>query len=298
MTSHNNHNLRNSKRQKSIAVWPFVVLALLLLTGFFVIKAINSQRAAKSDSNPPAEAAMSASTDITVHYPNLEIAKYTRDNDGVNTILKNYEGFTVSFNPANHTPDWAGWELLNSETSGEFSRNNKFWQDDSLTGCPTSADYSNSGYDRGHLCPAADQKWSEKAMKDCFVMANMCPQDHALNAGAWQTLEKKERIWAQRDSALVIVAGPIYSDTDTKRIGDAGVRIPSAFFKVILAPYIENPRAIGFIFPNMTSPGNMENYSMTVDEVESVTGFDFFSSLPDEIENKVESAKSFTEWNR
>lgn len=135
-------------------------------------------------------------------------------------------------------------------------------------------------------------------MNDCFVMTNMTPQDHSLNTGAWNTLENKERLWAERDSALIIVAGPIYADTDKKRIGDSGVRVPSAFFKVLLAPYVEKPRAIGFVYPNMASPGNMENYSMSVDQVEELTGLDFFSSLPDDVEEMVESRVSFTEWNR
>jgi len=109
-------------------------------------------------------------------------------------------------------------------------------------------------------------------MNDCFVMTNMTPQVHALNNGAWKTLEKKERLWSQRDSALVIVAGPIYADSDTKRIGDSGVRVPSAFYKVLLAPYLSNPR-------------------------ERLTGLDFFYNLPDDIENRVEANSSFTIWD-
>lgn len=208
-----------------------------------------------------------------------------------------YTGFKVSFNRHNRTPNWVAWELLGVETEGVASRHNKFWQDVNVEGCPTTGDYRNSGYDRGHMCPAAEQKWSEEAMNDCFVMANMCPQDHALNSGAWNTLENRERNWARRDSAIVIVAGPIYENGDTKTIGN-GVLVPSAFFKVLLAPYVEQPRAIGFVFPNMSAPGNMQNYVMTVDDIEKLTGYDFFSSLPDDIENEVESKASFREWNK
>lgn len=207
-----------------------------------------------------------------------------------------YEGFRLSFNHHNRTPNWVAWELLATETNGEARRHNKFWQDMDVEGCPTTNDYRGSGYDRGHMCPAADQKWSQKAMDDCFVMANMCPQDHALNSGAWNTLENKERTWAVRDSALVIVAGPIYSKDDVKTIG-GGVLVPGAFFKAILAPYQERPRAIAFVFPNMSAPGNMQNYVMTVDDLEQLTGYDFFASLPDSIENEVESVASFREWN-
>lgn len=214
------------------------------------------------------------------------------------TDLKNYEGFRVSFNKDNHTPNWVAWELLGTETEGMVPRHNKFWQDLDLEGCPQTSDYSRSGYDRGHLCPAADQKWSETAMTDCFSMANIAPQAHELNTGAWKTLENKERLWAQRDSAIVIVAGPIYTDADTQRIGETGVRVPGAFFKVLAAPYLPEPRGIAFVYPNMTAPGNMENYVMTIRDVEKLTGLDFFHLLPDDIEEAMETSASFRDWNR
>lgn len=214
-------------------------------------------------------------------------------------IKKDYHGFTLSFNSDNHTPNYVAWELLQSETDGPHNRDGRnFWQDADVPGCPTTKDYTNSGYDRGHIIPAADQKWHPDAMRDCFTMTNITPQDHALNAGAWATLEEKERVWARRDSALIIVAGPIYNNSDRRRIGEAGVRVPSAFFKVLLAPYLDKPRAIGFIYPNMQAPGNMADYAMSVDEVEKITGFDFFSALPDDIEQDIESNYSFKTWNR
>ena len=129
-------------------------------------------------------------------------------------------------------------------------------------------------------------------------MANICPQKHEINNGAWKTLETKERQWAERDSALMIIAGPIYTDQDRERIGRMGVRVPGAFFKVLLAPYLENPRGIAFVYPNMTAPGNMQDYAMSIDDLEKILGYDFFPSLPDDIENKVEPEFSFKEWNR
>ena len=222
---------------------------------------------------------------------------FARVAPGTPEQIVEYEGFRVSFNKDNRTPNWVAWELLESETDGPFSRSDNFWCDPSVVGCPDIPDYKRSGYDRGHLCPAADQKWSEKAMSDCFSFANMAPQDHSLNSGAWQTLEKKERLWANRDSAIVIIAGPIYESKTPKTIGD-GVKVPDAFFKVIIAPYLENPRGIGFVYPNMSSPGNMKDYSMTIDEVEKITGIDFFYNLPDDIENQIESVASFKEWDR
>lgn len=229
------------------------------------------------------------------HYPNLEYAEILSN---INDQIKEYNGFVLSFSSENHTPNWVGWELLSSEVGGSVSRSDKFWTDNEIVGCPTHSDYKHSGFDRGHMIPAADQKWDTEAMNDCFVMANICPQDGALNSGAWNTLEEKCRLWTQRDSAIVIVAGPIYKTSDRKTIGENKVRVPSAFYKVIVAPYLENPRGIGFVYPNMSAPGNMQNYVMTIDDVEELTGIDFFCNLPDDIENEVESVSSFKEWNR
>lgn len=232
---------------------------------------------------------------VADHYPALETVVLPEELD---SQTKEYVGFTISFNKDNKTPNYVAWELLGSETSGENERSNKFWTDPDIEGCPEYYDYSRSGYDRGHMCPAADQKWSAQAMEDCFVMANICPQLHALNGGAWNTLENKERQWAKRDSALMIIAGPIYDKADTKRIGEAGVRVPGAFFKVLAAPYLDKPRGIAFVYPNMDSPGNMQDYAMSIDDLEKTLGYDFFPSLPDDVENTIESTFSFKEWNK
>lgn len=270
-----------------------IFFVLLIGVGFFLYARTNAETSPGAVSGDNERISQSGNADGS-NYQGLDRVKVPAS---LASEEKSYEGFRVSFNADNRTPNWVAWELLGSETEGEVGRTNKFWQDEELEGCPTTDDYKRSGFDRGHMCPAADQKWSQTAMEDCFVLANICPQDHSLNSGAWKTLEDKERQWARRDSRIVIVAGPIYENSDTQRIGEAGVRVPSAFFKVMLAPAIDKPRAIGFVYPNMTAPGNMQNYSMTVDEVEEITGYDFFYNLPDDIENEVESKASFVEWN-
>ncbi len=224
----------------------------------------------------------------------LDKVEHTKD---VPSVVKEYEGFTVDFNPENRTPNYVAWVLQGHETDGATSRSNKFWTDEELDGCPDTRDYSHSGYDRGHMCPAGEQKWSDKAMHHSFVMANICPQKHELNTGAWKTLEDKERSWARRDSAIVIVAGPIYDISDSETIGRNKVRVPSAFFKVLLAPFAKPMRAIGFVYPNMKCDGNMQAYAVSVDDVEKMTGLDFFSALPDDIENDIEATVPFKDWN-
>lgn len=217
--------------------------------------------------------------------------------DYLDSQIKEYEGFTVSFNEYHHTPNYVAWELLASETVGPHSRkSNKFRWDGAVNGCPEHEDYTHSGFDRGHMIPAADCKYSAKAMEDCFYLTNICPQNHSLNSGGWKKLEEACRQWALRFKAIVIIAGPIYKNTDTRFIGETGVRVPSGFFKVILDTSSPEPKAIGFIYPNASSPGQISSYAVTIREVEKLTRFDFFYQLPDTLEEILETQYDYRLW--
>ncbi len=215
-------------------------------------------------------------------------------------LTVDYEGFTVSFNTRMHVPNYVAWELTADEAAAtEVTRNSaKFRQDTAVDGCPTTDDYRNSSFDRGHMCPAADMKWSRKAMDDCHYLTNIAPQTHKLNGGPWQTVEANCRKWAERDSALIIICGPILTDRLTSTIGDNGVIVPERFFKVVYAPYANPPRGIAFILNNFDTTGGAQAGATTIDEVEAITGFDFFSALPDDIENKIESESNYQLWQR
>lgn len=211
--------------------------------------------------------------------------------------MVDYEGFSLSFNKKMHVPNWVVWELTGEEVAGTFPRKDNFRGDDNVAGSAEKWDYSYSGYDRGHMAPAGDMKWSKKAMDESFYMTNMCPQAKSLNTGAWKRLEEKCRQWAEIDGSIIIVCGPVLTDPIEEYIGDSRVAVPQRFFKVILSPYADEPRGIGFIMPNSKVPGGMQAAAVSIDEVEHVTGLDFFSSLPDEIENKVESQCKFHYWS-
>lgn len=279
MTSHQ----RNARRIRRRTLSPLTVLIICLMCAGVVWL---SFRLYAGVNNPSTQTLSGIENINTVLTPNQ------------NSQIKNYTGYTVGFNEENHTPDWVAWELLGSETEGITSRSNKFWTDTDLEGCADPRDYTSSGYDRGHMSPAAEHKWSDKAMHDSFSMANICPQFPALNRGVWQTLEKLERHWAKRDSAILIVAGPIYTDNDRTTIGRSHVRVPSAFYKVLFAPYGDKPKAIAFVFPNVHVAANIKDFAMSVDQLEEITGYDFFHALPDEIENPTEAVSSFKEWTR
>lgn len=208
-----------------------------------------------------------------------------------------YSGMEISFNPQAHIPNWVAWELTADETRGTVGRETKFYADNQVYGCAEHYDYNYSGYDRGHMAPAGDMKWSREAMHETFSMANICPQVKSLNTGAWKRLEEKCRQWAKADSAIVIICGPILSEQPIEYIGDTRVAVPRSFFKVILAPYAHPARGIGFIMPNGKVPGGMQAAAVSIDEVERITGHDFFSALPDNIENEVESQCDFHYWS-
>lgn len=206
-----------------------------------------------------------------------------------------YTGFTVSFNADLHIPNYVVYELTRSEVQGEEPRSNKFLCDERVKGCPTTTDYTGSGYDRGHMAPAADMKWNKKAMNESFYLTNICPQNHSLNAGGWKRLEEKVRAWADRDSAIIVISGPLL-DGPVSRLA-SGVAVPTGFFKVVLAPFASPVRAIAFVYKNEGGQKKVELQATSVDEVEQLTGFDFFSSLPDDIETEIEKSSNYNEWN-
>jgi len=209
----------------------------------------------------------------------------------------NHAGYIVSYNPDYRVPNWISYELTEYEIKGHLKRTDKFVVDPDVKGvCATNEDYSHSGYDRGHMAPAADMKWNTRVMKECFYFSNMCPQKHSLNAGRWKTLEEKARDWAEQDSAIVIVCGPIV-EKGYQTIGSNKVVIPQRFFKVILAPYLDYPKAIAFIMKNDKESLPLSSYAVSIDSVEKVTGMDFFSALPDDIENRIESTNSTSGWD-
>lgn len=214
-------------------------------------------------------------------------------------VMLAYKGFDVFFNPEAHQPNYAAWVLRPENTDGPFSRKDvDFAPDSRVDGCATLADYKGSGYDRGHMVPAADMKWDRRAMADCHYLTNMCPQLNSLNAGAWATVEKNARKWALKHGALVIVAGPVLTDRLTRTIGKSQIPVPERFFKVILAPEADPPMGIGFLMPNGFVEGGAQATVVSIDQVEAATGFDFFSALPDDVENAVEASATLRHWNR
>ena len=215
---------------------------------------------------------------------------------GMSDTLVNYgEAFAVHFNSTRGIANCAIYELVSNELNGTAERGNEVMQDSGVKGCPSPQDYAGSGMDRGHLVPAGDLKWSETAMRQSFLMTNICPMHKALNEGGWAKLEEKVREWTARDSALLVFTGPVVSESDTT-LANSHVTVPGAYYKVIMAPCVRPVRAIAFIYPNGHSGGRLRQYAVSVDKVERKTGLDFFPTLPLNEQERLESTINLDAW--
>ncbi len=214
---------------------------------------------------------------------------------GMNDTLVRYDAFDVHFNSERSIANCALYELVNNELYGTVERDNEFTADPGVKGCPLPEEYAGSGLDRGHLVPAGDLKWNGTAMRQSFLMTNVGPMHKALNEGGWAKLEEKVREWTARDSALLVFTGPVVSDGDTT-LASGRVKVPSAYYKVIMAPCVRPIRVIAFIYPNGHSGGRLQQYAVSVDEVERRTGLDFFPTLPPEEQQRLESPVNLDAW--
>ena len=208
------------------------------------------------------------------------------------------KGYTVSYNNATRNPNWVAWHLTKSHTYGSNQRSGEVFTEDVSVSRPraTDADYYNSRYDRGHMCPAGDNKWDKEAMAQSFLFTNVCPQNHGLNKYEWNDLEMLCRDWAREYGAIDVVCGPVYSSSgEQKTIGKNRVWVPDAFFKVVLCRQ-GKAKAIGFLYRNEGKKQPMADAVCTVDEVERLTGLDFFPELDDKIENRIEATATLTDW--
>jgi len=217
-------------------------------------------------------------------------------NDRPEQILKRV-AYTASYNSDLRIPNWVAWQLTGAHTEGKNKRAGVKFQEDTDVPLPRAVDfdYVRSGYDRGHLCPSADNRWDATAQEQSFLLTNVCPQDHNLNVGDWHELENLCRKWAKTYGSIYIVAGPVLLKGKHKTIGKNKVTVPEAFFKVVLCMEGE-PKAIGFIYRNESGNRPKSYYVNTIDDVERITGIDFFPALPDNVEKAVEATCNLEEW--
>lgn len=217
------------------------------------------------------------------------------------SLLINHTGFILSYNLDTNCPNWVAWDLTEEEAySTQFKRSNDFRGDTMVPPLHRveGYDYKQTGFDRGHMCPAGDMKWNASAMSECFLMSNICPQIPVLNQQWWEHLESACRRWASQEGCVYICCGPIYNNQSEARfIGEeVKIRVPDAFFKVVVSLRQGKEKGIGFYYRNDDTHQTMGSAAMSIDQVEELTGYDFFSELPDEVEKRIESQNKLSNW--
>lgn len=213
-----------------------------------------------------------------------------------NEKVIHHTGYAFSYNELHEQANWVAYQLTASETNSVISRSDKFRVDPAVkTGTAENKDYAASGYDRGHLAPAADMGWSATTMSESFYYSNMSPQLPTFNRSVWKRAESLVRTWAATYDSLYIVTGPVLS-SGLKSIGRNKVSVPNYYYKVILDNKKGQRKSIAFIIRNESSEEPLQQFVVSVDKVENMTGIDFFPLLPDDLENKLESSANLNAW--
>ena len=267
------------KKKKKLPYWLYILIIIVVILGSDELKSFIGLKTDQEKIERPF---------VNTDMGQLEIPSMPNGKQG--QVIQR-TGYTLAYDKKTKTPQWVAWELTKEETKGNHERTDKFLPDPNVEGAKVvTTDYTGSGYDRGHMAPAGDMKWSKKAMEESFYMSNICPQIHHLNTGDWNELEANTRKWARRYGSVYVTCGPIYNGSRrTQYIGKNRVKVPDAFFKGILIQSPKKTCALGFFFENEAGQRPLNEYLVSIDYLEQTTGIDFFPALPDELENVLEA---------
>ena len=273
---------KKSSKKKKHVIRKIIFLLLLLLVIFVALCFITPSEAEMSLTGASGEV---IGLEIPALVPGEQVIEHT--------------GYTLSYNEEAEQASWVAWCLTKDEVmSAVVERDDNFREDRSVrTGSATLDDYRGSGYDRGHMAPAADFRWSAEAMSDSFYLSNMSPQVGALNRGFWASLEGMVRQMAVDNEMVYVVTGPVLTDGPYETIGENEVAIPKQYYKVVLDYTEPEVKAIGFVVPNEDCDDDVTHYVRSIDEVEELTGLDFYPLLPDDVETVVEAEVDTSLWS-
>lgn len=237
-----------------------------------------------------------AAHDSAHHKPTLSVYATTAP-DACTRITHCY--YSIGYNPAAREPAWVYYHLTRARLdSALLARKGRFVADPETSDLQgNDKDYAGSSFDKGHMVPCEDMSFDEVAMKETFYYSNCVPQTSKLNRGQWKNLEQLVRNWTMDNDALDVIAGPVI-ERGLKRLGKSRVAIPVRCYKVVLDYQSAPPKAIAFVMPNQDQAlAPVQAYACSIDEVEALTGIDFFPELPDELEHTLESQCDTTPWN-
>lgn len=214
----------------------------------------------------------------------IEIPHYECDEDIVTHL-----GYVASYNHTTLIPNWVAWELTAEEVSDAYDFQCSFSRDP-IVDYPKASreDYSNTGWDKGHMAPRADMKWSGQALEESYYFTNICPQHHTMNSGAWRKIEELTRRVARRYGNVYVVCGPIVGTGRYGTIGKAGVVVPDAYFKALAIETETGFQTVGFLVSNDHQDGSPRSYAVSVDSVESVIERNLFPNVAEEAEKEYE----------
>ena len=217
--------------------------------------------------------------------------------DKQDQIIK-HQYYTISYSPKYKEAVWVGYHLSLNMIKGKAKRPKYFSTDPLLIYTSAqNSDYSKSGYDKGHLCPAADMKFSQSAMDETFYLSNVSPQRADLNRKEWNDLEILVRSWLSTiDSDLFIFTGTLFDKSNTT-IGDDKIAVPYAFYKIVYDYKASNEKMIAFILPNKECSKHLTKYVVPVDSIEKLTNIDFFPKVDIALQAKLETHSDTTLWN-
>ncbi|MDC1226805.1 DNA/RNA non-specific endonuclease [Algibacter sp.] len=211
--------------------------------------------------------------------------------------IVHHDGYSLSYSEAHEQAEWVAYELKKSHLSSTNYKRPYFEIDKTVkTGAASWRNYKNSGYDRGHLCPAGDRRYTKEAHDETFLTSNISPQGHRFNAGIWNVLEQKVRYWARKyDGIFVVTGGVLKGNMET--IGSENVAVPKQFYKVLIDNNTGETKIIAFLMPHKNSSKPLYEFVVSVDKLEALTGIDFFPELEDAIEDELEASSSYKGWS-
>lgn len=211
--------------------------------------------------------------------------------------IVHHEGYSLSYSEPHEQPEWVAYELKKAHLSNANFKRPYFEIDEAVkTGAAHWRNYKNSGYDRGHLCPAGDKQYNKTAYDETFLTSNISPQVHDFNSGIWNTLEQKVRYWASKYNGVFVVTGGVLKG-HMKTIGTERVAVPNQFYKILIDNNSGKTKMIAFLLPHENSGKPLYDFVVSVDDVEALTGIDFFPELEDAIETKLEASSSYKDWS-
>ncbi len=264
----------------------YTLITLLFATGFYVYdKQVASSRPIIRDH--------SEETNKEV----LATANFDYLPTSTTGSIVHHQYYSLSYNETYEQAEWVAYELIKNHLSNNTFKRPYFELDSKVT--TKSAHYrnfKNSGYNKGHLCPAGDRKFSKEAFDETFLTSNISPQLYDFNGGIWNRLEEKTRYWAGKYDKLYVITGGVLS-SDLKTIGTEKVAVPNYFYKIILDYTEPEIKAIAFLIPHEASEKGLYQFVTSIDKIEALTGIDFFPKLDDKTENELEASESYTNWN-